>query len=143
MSASNYIASVITPFHNTNISYFEPAFESVINQTVGVENIEWIIVVHNSEDGYYQKVKEMAKPYDSIKVYELKNDINDSLNHTYTIEGIIEDTKQLVDGFNEDERKAILFTMAAFIEKVIAADGNLECKEQDYFLQWRDAVVSA
>ena len=75
MSKYNYIASVITPFHNTNFNYFEPAFESVVNQTVGVENIEWIIVVHNSEDGYYQKVKEMAKPYDSIKVYELKNDI--------------------------------------------------------------------
>ncbi len=89
-------------------------------------------------EAFLQNIQEVGDIED-----ELKNDINDSLNHTYTIEGIIEDTKQLVDGFNEDERKAILFTMAAFIEKVIAADGNLECKEQDYFLQWRDAVVSA
>ncbi len=88
-------------------------------------------------EAFLQNIQEVGDIED-----ELKNDINDSLNHTYTIEGIIEDTKQLVDGFNEDERKAILFTMAAFIEKVIAADGNLECKEQDYFLQWRDAVVS-
>jgi tellurite resistance protein len=89
-------------------------------------------------EAFLQNIQEVGDIED-----ELKNDINDSLNHTYTIEGIIEDTKQLVDGFNEDERKAILFTMAAFIEKVITADGNLECKEQDYFLQWRDAVVSA
>lgn len=89
-------------------------------------------------EAFLQNIQEVGDIED-----ELKKDINDSLNHTYTIEGIIEDTKQLVDGFNEDERKAILFTMAAFIEKVITVDGNLECKEQDYFLQWRDAVVSA
>lgn len=89
-------------------------------------------------EAFLQNIQEVGDIED-----ELKNDINDSLNHTYTIEGIIEDTKQLVEGFNEDERKAILFTMAAFIEKVIAADGNFECKEQDYFLQWRDAVMTA
>ena len=73
--SKNYIASIITPFHNTNLAFFKKGFESVCNQTVGVENIEWLIVVHNSEPSYLEGVKEMTAGHDNFKVFELNNEI--------------------------------------------------------------------
>ena len=70
---SKHLATIITPFHNTDLRLFKSAFESVRSQTIGINSIEWIIVVHNSEPGYLETVKEMAKDYDTIRVYELNN----------------------------------------------------------------------
>ena len=70
---NKYLATVITPFHNTDLRLFKSAFESVRSQTIGINSIEWIIVVHNSEPGYLESVKEMTQGYDTIKVYELNN----------------------------------------------------------------------
>ena len=87
MAKKEYIASIITPFHNTNLSTFQSAFDSVVHQTAGIENIEWVIVVHNSEDEYLQSVRKMAGKYESIKVYELQNDIRTASsprNHALT-----------------------------------------------------------
>ena len=75
MNENKYLASVITPFHNTNLDYFKKAFQSVIDQTAGIENVEWVITVHNSEDEYLQGVRELAKDYESIKVLELHNEV--------------------------------------------------------------------
>ena len=72
---NKYAATIITPFHNTNLRLFNSAFESVRSQTIGIDSIEWIIVVHNSEPGYLESVREITKGYDTIKVYELNNDI--------------------------------------------------------------------
>lgn len=70
----NYELSIVTPFHNIEMEIFKDGFESMKNQTIGFENVEWIIVVHNSEDKYYDAVVEMSKPYENIKVYRLDND---------------------------------------------------------------------
>ena len=70
---------------------------------------------------------------------ELKNEVEDSLNHTYTLEGIIDETKQLVDGFNEDERKAILFMLNHFIHKVVSADERVDSRERDNYAKWQQA----
>ena len=70
---NKYLATIITPFHNTDLRLFKSAFESVRSQTIGIDSIEWIIVVHNSEPGYLESVKEMTKDYDTIRVYELNN----------------------------------------------------------------------
>lgn len=68
---------------------------------------------------------------------QLKSDIKDTLNHSYTLEGIIDETSQLIEGFNEDERKAILFTISQFILKVIATDEKEESKERDCYEKWK------
>ena len=70
-----YPATIITPFHNTDLKLFRGACESVLNQTIGIDSIEWIIVVHNSEPGYLEGVREITAGYDTIKVFELNNDI--------------------------------------------------------------------
>ena len=44
----NYKVSVVTPFHNVDMGMFEKCAESMRQQTIGFENVEWIIVVHNS-----------------------------------------------------------------------------------------------
>ncbi len=72
----DYKISIVTPFHNVNMKMFRKAFKSMTNQTYGIENIQWIIVVHNSDDSYLNAVLDLAKGYDSIEVYSLKNDIH-------------------------------------------------------------------
>lgn len=71
----DYKISIVTPFHNVDLNMFSKAFRSMINQTYGIENIQWIIVVHNSGSEYLNAVLEMSKGYDSIEVYPLKNDV--------------------------------------------------------------------
>ena len=47
-----YKVSVVTPFHNVDMAIFQKAADSMRQQTIGFENVEWIIVVHNSETRY-------------------------------------------------------------------------------------------
>lgn len=70
---------------------------------------------------------------------ELKADVSDSLNHTYELPAIITATKGLVDGFNEDERAAILGSIESFIERLIAVDGEVHPAEEENFKQWKVA----
>ncbi|MBO4658095.1 MAG: hypothetical protein J5637_00575 [Prevotella sp.] len=71
---------------------------------------------------------------------ELKAEVKDSLNHTYNLDDIVKETLQLVEGFNDDERKAILVTTSLFINKVIMADQQAGSKELENFDLWQKAV---
>jgi len=44
-----YKVSVITPFHNVELNVFEKAYQSMKSQTIGFENIQWIVIAHNCE----------------------------------------------------------------------------------------------
>ena len=68
---------------------------------------------------------------------ELKNDVLDTLNHRYTLDGIVEETCQLVDGFNDDERKAILVTISQFVLKVLSKDKRIESLERANYEEWK------
>lgn len=70
---------------------------------------------------------------------ELKADVTDSLNHSYELPAIIEATKDLVDGFSEQERAAILGSIQSFIERVINIDGEMHPAEAENFNQWKAA----
>lgn len=56
----NYKVSVVTPFHNVDMGMFEKCAESMRQQTIGFENVEWIIVVHNSEPQYMPLLKNLS-----------------------------------------------------------------------------------
>lgn len=71
---------------------------------------------------------------------ELKAEVKDTLNHSYDLDGIVRETLQLVDGFNDDERKAILVTTSLFIRKVILSDTRVESKERENYELWKKAV---
>lgn len=68
---------------------------------------------------------------------ELKYDVKDTLNHTYTLDDIVSDTKALIDGFNDEESDAILKTLNAFVTNVIKADGKVVDEEATTYNEWR------
>ncbi|MDR1184752.1 MAG: glycosyltransferase [Coriobacteriales bacterium] len=68
-----YLLSVVTPFHNVDMKLFEKCCQSLRDQTFGFENIEWVIVVHNSEGSYLKAVQELVGDFPNVKVYELHN----------------------------------------------------------------------
>jgi hypothetical protein len=68
---------------------------------------------------------------------ELKDDVKDTLNHTYTLDDIVSDTKALIDGFNDEESDAILKTLNAFVTNVIKADGKVVDEEATTYNEWR------
>ena len=86
-------------------------------------------------EGYIASIEEVGEIPS-----ELKEALADTINHTYTLEEIIGDTMNLVEGFNEDERKAILFTLRQFILKAIASDSRVKEKEVAAYDQWLAAV---
>lgn len=72
----------------------------------------------------------------------LRQDIKDCLNHTYTRDEIFEETRQLLDGFNDTERKAIATSIKAFINKVIRADGKVHPTEEENYKAWKEAFAT-
>ncbi|MDR1820102.1 MAG: glycosyltransferase family 2 protein [Methanobrevibacter sp.] len=68
---SCYTISVIIPTFNAE-KYIKRAINSVINQTIGFENIELIIVDDNSIDNTKQILKNFSKQYENIKSIFLK-----------------------------------------------------------------------
>lgn len=71
----SYKVSVITPFHNVDLDVFANGVDSVLKQTIGFENIEWIIVVHNSGQEYLEGVRRMVGQYENVKIEVLNNEI--------------------------------------------------------------------
>ena len=68
----------------------------------------------------------------------LKQEVKDAVNQNYTLDEIIEETQQLLEGFNEDERKAIITSIYLLIRKVLVADKNLDSVEKKNFRLWKD-----
>lgn len=86
-------------------------------------------------EGYISSIEEVGEIPSELKVA-----LADTINHAYTLEEIIGDTLHLVEGFNDDERKVILFMLRQFILKAIASDSRVKDKEVACFDQWLAAV---
>ncbi len=69
-----YLVSIITPFHNTKIDFFRRGYESLKNQTLGFENIEWVVVIHNSDSSYAEEARKIVKDSGNVKLFVLNND---------------------------------------------------------------------
>ncbi|MCR5108996.1 MAG: glycosyltransferase family 2 protein [Lachnospiraceae bacterium] len=69
-----YKVSVVTPCYKIDMDLFVKCFESLKDQTIGFDEIEWVIVSHNSSDEQYDKIREIVKANDNIRVYKLDND---------------------------------------------------------------------
>ena len=59
-----YEVSIVTPIHNTNLDIFTRTVQSMRDQTLGFENIEWVVVVHNSTEEYDRKIQELLGGYE-------------------------------------------------------------------------------
>lgn len=91
MRENKKLVTVASPFHNTNLNFFKHCMESLKKQTIGFENIEWIITMHNTEQEYIDGVKEMTAAYPNIRLYEIYNDFrtassprNECIKHVST-----------------------------------------------------------
>lgn len=69
----NYLVSVVTPFHNVDMKYFSECVASMRRQTIGFENVQWIIVVHNSDPKYLPMLKEMFANDSNVVLEELND----------------------------------------------------------------------
>ncbi len=68
-----YKVSVIIPVYNAEDT-LKNAVDSVVNQTIGFENIELILVDDNSSDGSKEIISDYANEYDNVKpVFLSKN----------------------------------------------------------------------
>jgi hypothetical protein len=70
---------------------------------------------------------------------ELKGEIYGVLNDKHTLNEVITDTKELLDGFCEEERQAILKAIKGFINKVIRVDGHVHPLEKENYKLWKQA----
>lgn len=76
LGVKKYKISVITPFNNTDLKLFDRCTKHMLKQTIGFENVEWIVIIHNCKDGYYEKVKKRIGMYDNVVLKKLKNDVH-------------------------------------------------------------------
>ena len=73
-ATDNITVSVIIPTHKPNMKYFLRCFNSIKNQTIGFNNIEVIIVVHNTNEQFFYEIKDLVKEYHNVKLLKLDND---------------------------------------------------------------------
>ncbi|MCR4739744.1 MAG: GH3 auxin-responsive promoter family protein, partial [Lachnospiraceae bacterium] len=73
--AGKYQISIVTPFHNTDLTMFERCVQGMKDQTLGFENVEWIVVVHNSDEGSLKAVKNLLSGYDNVRIEVLNNEL--------------------------------------------------------------------
>jgi glycosyltransferase involved in cell wall biosynthesis len=66
MNETKYKISVIIPVYNAD-KYLKTAIDSIINQTIGFDNIELIIVNDNSNDNSRKIIENYANNYKNIK----------------------------------------------------------------------------
>jgi len=71
-----YSISIVTPFHNVRTEVFRSAVESMKKQTLGFENIEWIIVFHNCEQRYIDGAMELVRGMDNVRTEIIRNDVH-------------------------------------------------------------------
>ena len=69
----DYSISVVTPYHNVDNDMFDRCCKSMLDQTIGFENVEWIIVVHNSDEDHNAYVKQKLGKYKNVIIKEVKN----------------------------------------------------------------------
>ena len=73
LETDNIMVSVVIPTHKPNIKYFLRCFDSIKNQTFGFNNIEVIVVVHNTNEQFFSEIKDLVKDYDNVKLLKLNN----------------------------------------------------------------------
>ena len=96
-----YKISVIIPVYNAE-NTIKNAINSVINQTIGFENIELILVDDNSCDGSKQIIQDYSNKYDNIKsIFLDKNTGSPSIPRNIGIDNVTAPYLMFLD--NDDE----------------------------------------
>ena len=67
--------SVVTPYHNVDHTMFDGCVESMKSQTIGFENVEWVIVIHNCSKEYTDYARDKLGSFENVILKEINNDI--------------------------------------------------------------------
>lgn len=68
-----YKVSVITPFHNVDMGMFAKCADSMRRQTIGFENVQWVIVAHNCQPHCLPLLTEMFAGDGNVVIRELND----------------------------------------------------------------------
>ncbi|WP_231624263.1 glycosyltransferase family 2 protein, partial [Methanobrevibacter arboriphilus] len=75
---TNYKISIIMPIFNAE-KYLETSLNSIVNQSIGIENLQVILVNDGSTDKTKNIINEYAMKYDNFLAIHLENNIGGSL----------------------------------------------------------------
>ena len=93
------VLSVIIPVYNVE-SYIRQCLDSIVNQTIGIENIEVIIVNDKTQDRSMDIVMEYADKYPSFKI--INNEVNKGLGESRNV-GISHATSDYITFIDSDD----------------------------------------
>ena len=124
-----YKVSVIIPIYNAG-EYLERAIKSVINQTLGFENIELILVDDKSTDNSRNIIQNFADKYDNIvPIFMEKNTGSPSIPRNEAIKKSTSDFIMFMD--NDDEYYGDICEV--FYNAMISTNADLvSCPYYDY-----------
>lgn len=71
---------------------------------------------------------------------ELKQSVYSTFDHTYSLDEIVGESREVVDVFPADQRQVILKEMLHFIEKVICIDKKIDTAERTEYMKWKAAL---
>lgn len=128
----SYLISVVLPVYNCE-KYLRESLDSIVNQTLGIENIEVIIVDDASTDNTFEIAKEYESKYPSIKAIQHEYNKGCGPGRNTGLEYVTTDYVTYLDGddmvssnayeraleiFNEDEEvDLVLFRWEEFDDK--------------------------
>ncbi|WP_406532678.1 glycosyltransferase [Methanobrevibacter sp.] len=99
-----YLISIIIPVYNAE-KYLKNAINSIINQTIGFEKIELLLIDDNSNDNSKKIIEEYAKKYDNIvAIYSKENHGFPGFGRNVGIKNATSDYIMFLD--NDDEYDA-------------------------------------
>ena len=134
---NDYEISVVTPFHNVDMRYFDGAIKSMLAQTIGFEKIQWIVVVHNCEPQYLPLLKERLGQYPNVILTELNNDAktpSSPRNH-----GVRLATAPYV-GYLDGDDSYHPTCLAECVRNARETDSQVVCFRRDYELESESLV---
>ena len=131
----NYKISVVMPVYNAEKT-LETAIESVINQTFGFENIEFVIVDDCSQDNSKKIIEQYSNQYENIKCIYLPKNSGCSISRNFAIDIITGDYLMFLD--SDDE------FMPDYCETAYSAitEGDFDILYCNNFLKFLDGVYS-
>lgn len=136
-----YKISIIIPFYNSD-RYLEEAINSVINQTIGFENIQLILVNDGSEDNSEEICLKYKNIYDNV-IYLKQQNQGVSSARNKGLKYVEGKYINFIDSDDKWEKDALLY-MYNFIEQnysevdfVSARVKNFEANEDYHYLDYK------
>ena len=95
--------SVLTPVHNVELSLFREAYQSLLDQSWGFDSLEWVVAVHNMDDGYAAALRDLVGDRANVVFLRVNEGSSVSVPRNRTLDRAAGDYLFFLDG---DDRMA-------------------------------------